>query len=224
MKEALKYLSDLERNNSRDWFRANEKRYRDADAGFDRLLERLMAAIGAFDGSVARLVPKEVKYRLVRDVRFSRDKTPYTPGFRAHMAASGKKPIPVGYYISIAPGDRSFLAGGLHAAGLAEATAMIRDRIAARGDELEAVLKGKRFASLFTLEGEKLKNVPRGYDRAHPQAELLKHKSWYAVCPVSDGRISKDGFVEEAAKIYRAVKPFGDFLNSALKGFVMPSR
>jgi uncharacterized protein (TIGR02453 family) len=161
---------------------------------------------------------------LVRDTRFSGDKSPYNPKFRAHISSAGKLPIPVGYFVSIAPGSHSFCGGGLFAPMFKDATTMIRDYIVGHGNELAAIIKNKDFSARFTVQGEALKNVPRGYDETHPQAEYLKFKSWYLEYPVPDEQIEGDGFVEQAATIFRSMKPFNDYLNLALHGFQMPKR
>jgi uncharacterized protein (DUF2461 family) len=116
------------------------------------------------------------------------------------------------------------LGGGLFASVFKDATTMIRDYIVAHGNELGVIAKDKDFSSLFTVKGEALKNIPRGYDATHPQAEYLKFKSWYLEYPVSDSCVLNDGFADEAAEVFRTMKPFNDYLNVALKGFRMPTR
>ena len=221
----LGYLTDLAQNNDREWYHANKERYKQANAEFERLIGDLIAAIGEFDGSVISNAPKDLTFKMMRDTRFSHDKSPYNPKFRAHISAAGKLPIPVGYFISIAPENRSFLGGGLFASMFKDATAMVRDYITANGKKLEAIVVEKSFAEYFEVKGEALKNVPKGYDPAHPQAGYLKNKSWYLEYPVSDEQLmDADGFVKRAAQLFRYMKPFNDFLNSALRDFVMPSR
>jgi uncharacterized protein (TIGR02453 family) len=131
----------------------------------------------------------------------------------------------VGYYVAVAPGNRSFIGGGLFASMFKDATTMIRDYITANGTELEAIVSEKAFAEHFVIKGEALKNVPKGYDPAHPQADYLKNKSLYLEYPISDGEVA-DGnrFMAQAALLFRYMKPFNDYLNSALLGFTMPSR
>jgi uncharacterized protein (TIGR02453 family) len=103
MNNMLRYLSDLENNNNREWYRANKNLHQAANAEFERMIEKLIVAIGKFDDAITRHTPNELAFRLARDTRFSRDKTPYNPSFRACIAPAGKRPIPFGYYLSIAP-------------------------------------------------------------------------------------------------------------------------
>jgi uncharacterized protein (TIGR02453 family) len=224
MMNILQYLSDLEANNNREWYHAHKEQYQEANAEFEQLLGQLINAIGGFDSSVIWNNPKELTFKLGRDTRFSHDKSPFNPKFRAHISSGGKLPIPVGYYIVVAPGNRSFLGGGLFAYMFKDATDMIRDYITENGDEWEAIVKDKDFSARFTVKGETLKKVPAGYDTNHSQAEYLKNKSWYLQYTVPDSVLADAKFVEYATEIFACMKPFNDYLNEALKGFKMPTR
>ena len=225
LKKAVEYLTDLTNNNDREWYHANKERYKQANTEFEHFISDLIIAIGEYDNSVLHHTPKNLTFKMVRDTRYSHDKSPYNPTFRAHISSMGKLPIPVGYYITIAPGNRSFIGGGLFASMFKDATTMIRDYITANGTELEAIVSEKAFAEHFVVKGEALRNVPKGYDPAHPQADYLKNKSWYLEYPVSNEEVT-DGnrFVAQAALLFSYMKPFNDYLNTALKEFTMPSR
>lgn len=224
LKVILDYLAALEQNNNREWFHANKQQYAQANEAFEELVRSLTVAVKAFDETVLVTEPKELTFKLMRDTRFSRDKSPYNPAFRAHIAPKGKLPIPVGYFVMIRPGDRSFLGGGLFADMFKDATRLVRDRIAAHGGAWEEIISAPAFTERFTVGGAALKNVPRGYDAAHPQAEDLKKKSWYLEFPVSDKRLQEGDFVQYAAEIFEKMRPFNAFLNEALEPFQMPSR
>ena len=109
----VNYLSELSMNNEREWYHAHKEDYKKANAEFEALLQALMPENGNFDSSILNYAPKELTFKLVRDTRFSHDKSPYNPAFRAHISSKGKLPVPVGYYIMIKPGNQSFLGGGL---------------------------------------------------------------------------------------------------------------
>ena len=224
MDRILRYLSQLEQNNDRDWFHAHKEEYRQACGDFEAFLGRLIPALCVRDASIPLADPKDLTFKLNRDTRFSHDKSPYNPAFRAHIGPMGKLPIPVGYYIMVKPGGRSFLGGGLFADMFKDATTMIRDAIAKNGAEWEAVLADPAFRARFTLGGEALKNVPRGYDPGHPQVEYLKYKSWYLEYPVADEALLEEGFFSGAVETFAAMAPFNGFLNRALEGFEMPKR
>lgn len=220
----LDYLKELETNNNKEWYHSHKTEQKKAVSAFEEFLHELMMEIGRFDQSVLGFEPKELTFKLVRDTRFSHDKSPYLPAFRAHISSKGKLPVPVGYYIYLMPGDRSFLGGGLFASMFKEATASVRDYIVSHGPELQKILETPEFSNHFKVDGEKLKNVPAGYDKEHPMAELLKYKSWFLEYPVMDMAIQNPDFILEAARIFQAMKPFNDYLNKALKEFTMPSR
>ncbi len=221
----LNYLTELCENNNREWYHAHKKEYQEANENFEELLRELIQKIGEFDSSVAHHEPKDLTFKLVRDTRFSHDKSPYNPAFRAHISSMGKLPIPVGYYLMIKPGGQSFLGGGLFADMFKDATAMVRDYISKNGTEWEKLINAPDFKKYFTVQGTALKNVPAGYDKEHPQAEWLKYKSWFLEYPVQDAALlDAEKFFSQAVQIYRAMKPFNDFLNRALVDFEMPKR
>lgn len=221
----LNYLTRLSENNNREWYHAHKEEYKEANAEFEAFVQELVLQIGKFDNNILPMEAKSLTFKLVRDTRFSHDKSPYNPAFRAHIGSGGKLPVPVGYYLMVKPGGKSFLGGGLFADMFKNATSMIREYIAANGGEWERILHAPDFQKEFTVQGTALKNVPAGYDKTHPQAEFLKLKSWYLEYPVQDDIVADDElFLAEAVRLFRIMKPFNDFLNRALEGFQMPSR
>ena len=221
----LDYLTELSANNNREWYHAHKAEYQAANGQFEELIQALIVRIGEFDGSILGHAPRELTFKLVRDTRFSHDKSPYNPAFRAHISSMGKLPIPVGYYLMLKPGGQSFLGGGLFADMFKDATRMVRDYISKHGSEWEAIITAPSFQEHFTVGGSALKNVPAGYEKDHPQAEYLKYKSWYLEYPIQDKDLAdSDLFLSKAADIFRLMKPFNDYLNSALIGFKMPAR
>ena len=221
----LDYLARLAENNNREWYAEHKQERKAATQAFEELVGALMTEIGGFDASVLGFDPKELTFKQVRDTRFSHDKSPYNPSFRAHISSGGKLPIPVGYYIMLKAGNASFLGGGLFADMFTDATKTVRDYISEHGDEWSAIINDKRFKEHFTVKGTSLKNVPAGYDKEHPEAEYLKCKSWYIEYTFSDEEVA-DGknFLRRAVELFELMKPFNDFLNRALKSFEMPSR
>lgn len=221
----LKYLSDLSENNNREWYHAHKAENKAANTEFEALIGALILRIGGFDSSVLHNEPKSLTFKLVRDTRFSHDKSPYNPAFRAHISSKGKLPVPVGYYIMIKPGRQSFLGGGLFADMFKDATKMVRDYIVQNGREFEDIIHASEFEKYFAVQGSALKNVPAGYDKEHPQAEYLKLKSWYVEYPVKDEELDDaEAFLAKAAEAFHIMKPFNDYLNKALAGFQMPAR
>ena len=221
----LDYLTDLSFHNNREWYHAHKAEYQAANAQFEELIQALIDKIGEFDGSVLGHIPKDLTFKLVRDTRFSHDKSPYIPAFRAHISSMGKLPVPVGYYLMVKPGDLSFLGGGLFADMFKNATTMVRDYISQNSEEWEQITHAPDFRKYFSVRGTALKKVPSGYEKGHPQAEFLKFKSWYLEYPIKDAEfMDAEVFLAKAAELFRLMKPFNDYLNKALEGFQMPAR
>ena len=221
----LDYLSSLGANNNREWYHAHKAEYQAANTQFEELIQSLILRIGEFDGSILGHAPKELTFKMVRDTRFSHDKSPYNPAFRAHISSMGKLPIPVGYYLMLKPGGQSFLGGGLFADMFKDATRMVRNYILEHGSEWEEIITASSFQEHFTVGGSALKNVPAGYEKEHPQAEYLKYKSWYLEYPIRDEELADgESFMSNAVNIFRRMKPFNDYLNKALAGIKMPER
>lgn len=221
----LKYLSELNKNNYREWYHAHKNEYNEANMQFEELIQELILRIGQFDKSIVHNIPKNLTFKLIRDTRFSHDKSPYNPAFRAHISAKGKLPVPVGYYLMIKPNNQSFLGGGLFADMFKNATAMVRDYISENPEEWDNIIHSSEFQKYFSVKGTALKNVPRGYDKEHSQAQFLKFKSWYLEYPVKDkDLLNAEDFLSKATEIFKSMKPFNDYLNKALTDFEMPSR
>ncbi|MCP1103194.1 uncharacterized protein (TIGR02453 family) [Aequitasia blattaphilus] len=221
----LKYLSELDKNNNRDWFHEHKDQRLVAQKEFEELIQALIFEIGKFDASILLHNPKDLTFKMVRDTRFSHDKTPYNPAFRCHISSKGKLPVPVGYFLMIKPGNQSFLGGGLFADMFKDATALIRDYIYENSAEFLSIIEHPLFAENFKVSGTSLKNVPKEFSTECPAAEYLKYKSWYIEYPIDDTALcDASSFVDFASEKFLQMRPFNDFLNKALEGFVMPTR
>ncbi|HLO44960.1 MAG TPA: DUF2461 domain-containing protein [Leadbetterella sp.] len=213
--ELLAFLKDLKANNNKEWFTANKGRYETAKAEFETFITELFARIAVFDPSIGHLKAKECIFRIYRDVRFSKDKSPYKTHFGAHISIAAKKSeihTRSGYYIHIEPGD-SMLAGGAY---LPQGDWLkgIRQEIDYNGADLVKILENPDFKKTFgEIEGEKLARMPKGYPEDHQYIELLKMKSFLATHKLKDSDLTKDNFTETAAKVFETLKPLGDFLN-----------
>lgn len=225
MNKILDYLSGLAANNTREWYHAHKSEYQEANEQFKLLLQDLIFKIGETDGSILHNAPGDLTFKLVRDTRFSHNKSPYNPAFRAHIAAKGKLPVPVGYYFMIKPGNQSFLGGGLFADMFKDATSLVREYIYQNSEEFLHIIEETDFAGQFEVKGTSLKNVPKEYPPDCAVAKYLKYKSWYIEYPVEDG-VFQDlpAFVDFASEKFLQMKPFNDFMNRALAGFTMPAR
>jgi len=213
-KSTLKFLKDLEKNNNREWFKSQKDRYDIMHNNMIEFADDLMSLMLQHD----QLIPmsgKQSLFRIYRDVRFSKDKSPY----KNHMAGRMKRDTPYlrgGYYYSISPGGKSQLGCGFWNPN-SEDLKLIRDQIIADHKPLMKILNGKKFKDTFgELHGEKLKNAPRGYDPEHPAVEILKHKSMYVNVNFTDKEVLSPGFAQTLNKHYKAIRPYLNYMSDIL--------
>ncbi len=213
-KSTLDFLTAIKCNNNRDWFIANRPLYQSAKDNFDSFVQEVINGIIKFDPILKGLEAKSCVYRFNRDIRFSSDKSPYKSHFGAFIVRGGKKNGDrlAGYYFHIEPGQ-SILAGGAYMPP-APWLAAIREKIDERPDELHKIIKNKNFIKYFgELSGEKLKTMPKGYPKDHPQIELLKLKSYLVVNEVPDKMVLSNDLFEHVISVFKAMKPLNDYLN-----------
>ena len=153
MDAVLRFLRKLKKNNNKPWFEANRNGYTEAKQEVETFLEGLIASYGKTDDAISRLTPKDCMFRINRDVRFSKDKSPYKTNFGAFINPGGKKSTLAGYYLHIEPGA-SFAGGGLWMPMPAE-LAKIRQEIDYNLPEFTAILGAsssfkKQFGLLYS--------------------------------------------------------------------------
>lgn len=210
----VQFLKQLEGNNTKEWFDENRKTYEDCRKTFLGLTQQLIDGISSFDAALEGLEPKACIYRINRDIRFSKDKTPYKTNFGAHLGSAGRKTEGAGYYIHISP-HHNFIGGGIYMPD-AEKLAAIRQEIDYNPDELVNLLESDTFKSTFgEIRGDALKTAPKGYPKDHPHIKLLRLKSFYILRDFSDEEFLSDDFVSMATETFREVKKFNDYLEMA---------
>ena len=215
MKEILDFLSELKDHNTREWMEANKKTYHYARDSFKDVVKDVLQGISKFDPSVDGLEPKDCIFRLNRDIRFSKDKSPYKLNFGAAMGRGGRKSEYAGYYLHVMPGN-NFIGGGIYMPQ-AEVLRKIRQEIDYNAEDLLKVIADKNFKKVFgDIQGDALKTAPKGYPKDHPHINLIKQKSFIFLNTVSDSEVKKSDFVESTAAKYQTLKPFLDFLNTAM--------
>lgn len=214
----LQFLSDLKENNHREWFLANKPRYETANREFHQFVDALIGEIAQFDPAVMHYTAKDCVFRIYRDVRFSKDKSPYKTHFGAYITGAPKKTeihTHAGYYLHVEPGA-SMLAGGAYEPESKWLRA-IRQEIAYCTQEFTDILNHPDFKQYFgAMEGDKLKTTPKDYPPDHPAIEWLKHKSFLATHNCTDAHVSAPDFLRHSAAVFRALRPFNAFLSRAL--------
>jgi uncharacterized protein (TIGR02453 family) len=214
-KSTLAFLSDLKKNNTREWFNINRSRYIEAKTNFESFVQAVIDEIIKFDPILKGLEAKSCTYRINRDIRFSNDKTIYKTYMGAFIVKGGKKNGDryAGYYVHVEPGNSSMIAGGAYVPPMQWLTA-IREKIDDQGNKFKKILDDKDLKKYFgDIEGEKLKSAPKGFPRDHPDIELLKMKSYLVSRIISDKEVISDGIFSLIIKACRAMKPLNDFLN-----------
>jgi len=215
-KSTFQFLKDLKKNNNRPWFDKNKPRYEEAKKNIESLVEMFLAKFSAADKRLAKLSGKECVFRIYRDIRFSADKTPYKTHLGAGISPNGKKANEPGYYLHIEPG-KAFLAGGMWMPPT-DQLKMIRQEIVYNGKKFKKIILNPAFKKYYgELDNEyKLTRPPKGYDKTHPDIELLKYNSYIVWHQYSDKDAISKNFANELNKGAKMMKPFIDFLDEAV--------
>jgi len=206
----LKFLKDIKKNNDREWFAKNKPRYQEELAKFKSFAHTFLDEMNKTDEI------EDVKvYRIYRDARFSKDKTPY----KTHFAGGFKRATARrrgGYFFHFQPGDNSFLAGGFWAPNPPDLK-RIRQEIEMDDKPLRKILKSATFKKTFgELTGKKVATAPRGFAKDHPAIDLLRYKQFIVYRHFTDKEIKDPKFLKEAVKTFKAIRPFFDYMSEVL--------
>lgn len=208
-KTTLDFLKALKENNNRDWFAAHkdefQQEHKKAKSFYNAVMEQLKShdAIESFK-----------MFRIYRDVRFSSDKTPYKPHFAGNFVRATNK-LRGGYYLRIRPGE-SFLAGGFWEPNK-EDLLRIRKEFEMDATEIREIMNHPTFVKYFgKLEGESLKTAPRGFDKEHPDMDLIRMKQFIVTRAFTDDEVLAPNFLEEINNTYKAMRPYFDYMSEIL--------
>ncbi|MCG9879586.1 MAG: DUF2461 domain-containing protein [Bacteroidia bacterium] len=213
----LSFLKDLSENNHKEWFDDNRKTYENLRKEWLQFAADAIKEVGKFDKEIASLEPKQCIFRINRDIRFSKDKSPYKTNFGLSLSKGGKRDDFCGYYLHVQPGA-SFLAGGSYMPMPAKLAA-IRQEIDYNADEFLGIVENKKFKALFgKLSGETLQRPPKGYEAENPMLAYLKHKSFIAEYKLSDKELLKPDFDKKLIEVFAGMLPLNNFLYRAMEG------
>ena len=211
----ITFLEQLAVNNNKPWFDEHKKEYEAAKKDYEQFITDILMSMKGIDPAFAEQKAKNCIFRIYRDVRFSKDKTPYKAHFGAFMSRGGRKFPGAGYYIHIEPG-KNFIGGGLWMPD-APLLKAVRQEIDYNFDEFSGIVESKPFKKLFKqLSGEQLKTVPQGYTAENPPIDYLKMKSFTVGHNLPDKELSGKNFVAKCVDIFTVMKPLVDFLNRSL--------
>ena len=215
----LSFLKKLSRNNNKAWFDANREKYDTVKVDFEFFVQEIINKHSKVDTDLQGLEAKKCIFRINRDVRFSKDKSPYKQNLGASMSRGGKKSVFADYYMHIEPG-KSFVGGGLW---MPEAIALkkIRQEIDYCWEEFETIIKEpafrKHYGTLYRQDGIEMSRVPHGFEKDNPAAPFLKLKHIIGIHEVDDARVTSPTFSKKVQAAFKALMPMIRFLNRALE-------
>ena len=213
----LKFLKDLNKNNNKSWFEEHRKQYETSKTDFHFFIDALIKTIAVFDKPIGSLIAKNCTFRINRDVRFSKNKSPYKNNMAGYFNKAGKKGNGAGYYFHLQPG-KSFAAGGIW---VPEPLVLgkIRQEIDYNFVEWGKIISSSNFKKKFPIgleSRESLSRLPKGYDINNPALHYLKMKSFIVTQSFTDNDILGKAAVNSIADTFKAMKPMIDFFNRAI--------
>jgi uncharacterized protein (TIGR02453 family) len=215
MERVVNYLNNLNNNNNKEWFDNNKRDYLEARDIFNQFTEELIKGISEFDPSVKNLSVKDCTYRIYRDTRFSKDKTPYKNHMGAFISKGGKNGGHSGYYFHIEARGADYIGGHILSTGIyrpaPKILKSIREEIMLNGEQF---LESVSVAKGFNLDGgDSLKRVPTGFPAESKFADFFKLKNYFLVQYVDDSFILSDKLLENTIREYKKTFEFNNLLN-----------
>jgi len=209
-KSTLQFLKNLKKNNNREWYNENKDEFKSEQLKIKAFHLEIQNNLNKHDS-----IEKYKLYRIYRDVRFSKDKTPYQPHFAAAFSRTGKS-LRGTYYLRIRPGE-SFLGGGFWGPEK-EDLQRIRKEFELDSTEIRAILADEKFKTIFggKLEGEELKSAPRNFDKNHPDIDLIRKKGFVAVRKFTDEEVLSPDFLKVVDESFKTLRPFFDLMSDIL--------
>jgi uncharacterized protein (TIGR02453 family) len=213
----LKFLKDIKKNNNRDWFAENKPKYEEAKKDVTQFMQKVIDEVAKFEPSVKGMDASKLVMRIYRDVRFSKDKSPYKINFGIPFSAKGGNVDYPGYYMHIQPGE-SFVGGGSWMPN-ADNLKMIRQEIDYSSKEFKKIVESASFKKTFgkLSEEDKLKTAPKDYPKDHPEIEYLKLKSFTAFAHFSDEDLTDKNAAKKVVEACKTLQPFIKFLQTAIE-------
>jgi uncharacterized protein (TIGR02453 family) len=216
--QTLKFLTALKKNNNKPWFDANRPSYEAAKIDFQNFIQFVIQDLQRTDPFIAGITARECLFRINRDVRFSKDKSPYKSNMGASIKRAGKKSPFAGYYFHCEPG-RSFIGGGLWMPDAMQLK-KLRQEIDYNWAEFKSILEAKGFkkiyGDLYKGADQSLSTNPKGYEKENPAIAYLKLKSFIAETRVEDDELTKAGLHKKTVEAFKALQPLLNFINRAV--------
>lgn len=208
-KASFTFLRALEKNNNRDWFNANKEKYKVHQAELKSLAEEIKIELGKKDE-----IEKAKVHRIYRDIRFSKDKTPFKNYFGLSFSRAGKHRRG-GFFVRLEP-NNSFAAGGFFSPSSADLK-HVRKQIQADPSELRNILKSRTLKNSYgEMRGDAVKTAPKGFEKDDPAIDLLRYKQYYFLHEFSNSEVHEKGFAKKVAKEYEKLRPYFNYMSDIL--------
>jgi uncharacterized protein (TIGR02453 family) len=217
MKEIIDFLEKINVNNNREWFNEHKEEYKEAQNAFNEIAQKIILGVKEFDTHCQNLSLKDCTYRFYRDIRFSKDKSPYKNHFGVFVCAGGKKSMKAGYYFHIEPKGGNYLQNSMLCCGsycpTPQMIKSVREDIVDYGKDFEKSIKT---AKHFTLDIENtLKNNPKGFNSCDFDY-LLRLKNYLLDMPIDENFLYSNNLVENVLNEFYSAKDFVGLINRAI--------
>ncbi len=209
-REVFSFFKRLDKNNNRDWFNDNKPEFKELEKEVKQFYNQLFERINAHDE-----IDKLKIFRIYRDVRFSKDKTPYKTHFGGSLHR--KKPeLRGGYYLHIQPNNESFIATGFWEPQKDDLF-RIRKEFEMDASEMRKIMSNKKFKSVWgDLVGDELKTAPKGFDKEHENIDLIRKKMYIFTRKFTDKEVTSQEFLDTIDDSFKAIRPFFDYMSDVL--------
>lgn len=210
---SFEFLKQLKQNNNREWFAQNKEVYQQQLDQVEAFTAGLLNMVNTHD-VIETPSAKKALHRIYRDIRFSKDKTPFKTNWSGNFKRAGKHRRG-GYYFHLEPGN-TFVGGGFWAPDTPDLK-RIRDDIAFDATPLQQIIASTEFKTVFgVLEGEQLKTTPKGYDADHEAIDLLRYKQFLVRRRFTDAEVLNADFMSKASDTFKSMHPFFDYMSDVL--------
>lgn len=209
-KEALDFLNAIKENNNREWFNERKSEFKDIENQMKAFYGQVELLLNQQDD-----IQRTKAYRFYRDLRFTKDKTPYKKHFAA-IFIRRKPELRGSYYIHIQPGNNSQIGGGFWKPNSADLK-RVRKEWELDSTEVREILNDPKFKKHWDkMQGETLKTAPRGFDKAHPDIDLINYKQWIFSHQFSDKEVLSEDFATTVTNYFQELRPFFDYMSEVL--------
>jgi len=209
-KKAFSFFKNLEKNNNREWFTEHKPEFKSIEAEVKGFYNILLENLQKQDD-----VDKMKMFRIYRDIRFSKDKTPYKTHFGGSFGRT-KPRLRGGYYLHIAPNNESFIATGFWEPNK-EDLFRIRKELELDAAEFRKIISEKKFKTVWgDLVGNEVKTAPKGFNKEHANIDLIRKKQFIFTKKFSDTEVTSPDFLKEVMTAFGVIRPYFDYMSEVL--------